>query len=375
MLEEGPRDGLFRVIFSTREAVSAIKPGMPPATAPRPEKRRPADTRPEKRRPADETEIKAEEQTESEEATRVWSEVTEIEALNWGLAIQGRSVYLPSLDRRLSFVSVDGPKVASVQEIQPNTIDEFLCRVGGCVSSYPSRQALTLERWLAIADGVKNILSDDRISTLVEQGTIQTESCSLLLHTVDQLSSEFTDNPMWFCDCCLYSSIIGGGFPNRPFFSNPYPWRAISQWLRERLPLVDFATLNHWVRITEGFNSEALPEMREAYEQIRSAEIPFAGSNPIKALTLPKLRDMIRGCAIVPLGAAAYNAPAQLAGHHYLHAIAFLTEAFSLALLFIGFGSLVPLVERAIERVGQIALPDPKKHRQPGEKAPKPAKD
>jgi hypothetical protein len=96
-------------------------------------------------------------------------------------------------------------------------------------------------------------------------------------------------------------------------------------------------------------NERLLPSVKTTFEELWVLEIPFSGTPRVISMSVAEAMKRARGCALTVLGGAAIGTGGALAlGGGPLVAISITVTGFACAVMFVGFGAILPKLEEAI---------------------------
>jgi hypothetical protein len=282
------------------------------------------------------------------------------------LTAQARSVYIPQLGGMLRLGTISVPEALRVApDADTLAYDKAIARAANFVFGVPPAHIMTFTRATSITETILARLSDPPLQSNLKTSLAGSDTKAQVRFDADLKGSILTltqsqqriPDVQAYAACMLRNVVL-----NRTSIETPrlgqllglggYPMgSSIVQSLYHDLLDYDEISLRHWVTaISAAFDARIPPSAKKCFDDLLSVEIPFAGSDESKKLSLADAIKYSRGCAFEVLEGAAAGAAYFLARGDVLMSLYISGGGIAAAFMFIAFGQMLPHLEGALER-------------------------
>jgi len=282
---------------------------------------------------------------------------------------QARSIYIPKLGGTLRFGTIRQP--ASLTAAEGSSISEherLLAEAVRFITAFPAGHTMTYTRWKEITGAIENSMNkaafvDELRISIAGDDKNKQEMFDRTLVDIRALLGEYiarVPDVSTYAALLIRNIVLSGGLTNDTRLGTlfglsgyaGYDGTSLIRSLHHDLSRWDEITLSLWASVASATQNERiLPSVKSTFEELLVFEIPFSGSPRIISMSAAEAMSRARGCALFVLSAAAIRSGAVFAtGAEPYVAISIAVEGVACALVFVGFGAILPLLEEALAR-------------------------
>ena len=280
--------------------------------------------------------------------------------------LNSRKILIPKLDIILNFDTIELPdkgmfKRAKGKSIYQQLETDCINVVGATVNTI-----FTFEKWLNMTKIINSIFQNKNFNEEIVSvyGGKSEELKDKFEVWINDNKAYLNDNITKITSDSIFMKVIMRSIILNPFaklqdtsirFLDYIGEPSVLQSIYWELKEEGFTELEivNWNVLTKSINNSIIPTSKAVYEDILSYQIPFAGSDYLKFISIENFEKACRGAALVMLTASAYGARDAMGDPEKILTLAlYLSEGAFGALVFISIGSLEKNIESYLGKKG-----------------------